>query len=105
MAIHYSSGFGKLYKKDTGETILDINYQLVETDQTQYTNKKWWGEFSSKQEIKSVSTYIMEFNDGRRGECIVTINPDISDKRRKGEKLASHYYYRFNGRGKLGRRA
>jgi len=105
MGIRYSSGFGKLYKKDTGETILDINYQLVETDQTQYTNKKWWGEFSSKQEIKPVGTYIMEFNDGRRGECIVTINPDISERRRKGEKLASHYYCRFNGRGKLGRRA
>ena len=105
MAIHYSSGFGKLYNKETGETILDINYQLIETDQTRYTNKKWWGEFSTKQEIEPVGMYIIEFNDSRKGECIVTINSEISERRRKGERLALHYYCRFYGRGKLGRRS
>jgi hypothetical protein len=104
MAIHYSSGFGKLYKKDTGGTTFDISYQLIETDQTRYTNKKWWGEFSTKQEINPVGVYIMEFDDGRKGECIVTINSEKLERRREGERLARHYYCRFYGRGKLGRR-
>jgi hypothetical protein len=104
MALHYSSGFGKLYDKEMGETVFDINYQLIETEQTKYTNKKWWGEFSTKKEINPVGKYIIEFNDSRRGECIVTINSEISERRRKGEKLALHYFCRFYGRGRLGRR-
>ena len=102
MAVHYSGGFGKLYGKETGETILDINYQLIETDQTIYTNKKWWGEFSTKREIDPVSMYIIEFADSRKGECVVITD---SERRREGERLASNYFYRFNGRGRLGRRS
>jgi hypothetical protein len=99
MAIHYSSGFGKLYDKETGETILNINYQLIETDQTIYTNKKWWGEFSVKQEIELDSMYIIEFADSRKGECIVTTD---SERKPEREKTASNHYYRFYGRGRLG---
>lgn len=98
MAVHYSNGFGKLYDKENGETILNINYQLIETDKTIYSNKKWWGEFSAKQEMEPVSTYIIEFADSRKGECIVTTN---LEGRRGGERLASNSYYRFYGRGKL----
>ena len=99
MAIHYSNGFGKLYNKETGETILNINYQLIETDQTIYTNKKWWGEFSTKQKLEPVNMYIVEFADSRKGECVVATD---SERRREGERLASNYYYRFYGRGRLG---
>jgi len=99
MAVHYSNGFGKLYDKDTGVAILNINYQLIETDKTIYTNKKWWGEFSTKQEMEPVSTYIIEFADSRKGECIVTTNLEGI---RGGERIASNCYYRFYGRGKLG---
>ena len=48
MGIHYSNGFGKLYDRETGETILNVEYQLIETDQTIYTSKKWWGSFPLK---------------------------------------------------------
>jgi hypothetical protein len=99
MTVHYSNGFGKLYDKDTGVVILNINYQLIETDKTIYTNKKWWGEFSTKQGMEPVSTYIIEFADSRKGECIVTTNSEI---RQGGVSLTSNYYYRFYGRGKLG---
>ena len=96
MAIHFSGGFGKLYDKETGETILNINYQLIETDQTIYTNKKWWGEFSTKQELDPVNMYIIEFADNRKGECIVATN---SEGRPEGARLASNHHYRFYGRG------
>jgi len=100
MAIHYSGGFGKLYDKETGETILNINYQLIETDETKYTNKKWWGEFSTKQEIDPGRMYIIEFADSRKGECILMTD---SERKRERERLASNYFYRFYGRGRLGR--
>ena len=102
MAIRYTGGSGKLYDKETGETVLNINYQLIETDQTIYTNKKWWGDFSIKQEIDPASMYIIEFADGRKGDCIVITD---SEKRREGQRLASNYFYRFYGRGRLGRRS
>jgi hypothetical protein len=99
VGIHYSNGFGKLYDRETGETILNIDYQLIETDQTIYTNKKWWGEFSTKKEIDPGRMYIIEFADSRKGECILITD---SERRREGQKLASHCFYRFYGRGRLG---
>ena len=97
MALKYSSGFGRIYDKEAGKIIDEVRYQLVETDQTKYTKKKWWGEFSTKQKIDRPGNYIIEVDDGRKGECIVSTNADG----RKG--LVSLYHYRFYGRGKLGR--
>ena len=98
MAVHYSSGFGKLHDKETEDIIPDIRYQLTETEPTQYTNKKWWGEFSVKQKLRRLGIYLIEFDDGRKSECVIITNTE-----REGES-ASHSYYRFYGRGRLGRR-
>lgn len=98
MAVHYSGGIGVLYNKGTDENIATVAYQLVETDPTKYTKKKWWGDFSTKQEIKRPGSYVIEFEDGRKGECIISNNTPT------GKRSVSRYYYTFFGRGPLGRR-
>ena len=98
MAIHYSNGFGTLYDKEEGETVAEIKYLLIETDQTTYSPKKWWGEFSTNREIKQLGNYLIKFENDRKSECVISINTE----RKKG--TASNYHYRFHGRGKLGKR-
>lgn len=98
MSIHYSNGFGTVYDKEFGQTVAEIKYLLIETDQTRYAPKKWWGEFSTNREIKQLGNYMIKFEDGRKSECVISINPE----RKRG--TASNYYYRFYGRGRLGRR-
>ena len=99
MAVHYSNGIGKLYDKEIERPIAEVRYQLIETDPTKYTPKKWWGEFSTNRDIKhrGDSVYILELEDSRKGECFVNINTQ------ERKRSASHHHYRFNGRGKLGR--
>ena len=98
MAVHYSSGFGKLYDKDTKSIVADVKYQLTETDDTKYTSKKWWGEFSTGQKLRKGDNYIIIFEDARRGGCWISFNTD-----RMPGKSSSVQYYRFFGRGKLGK--
>ncbi len=100
MGLHYSSGIGKLYDKEAEKVITEVKYQLIETDPTKYTHKKWWGEFTTNQKIKKLSDFIIEFEDCRAGGCYVSVNADRGEVRR-----ASLHYYRFYGRGKLGRRS
>ena len=98
MGLHYRSGTGLLRDLDAEKNIADVKYQLIETDPTKYTNKKWWGEFSTSQRIKRLGKYMLEFEDGRSGSCLISTNPE------KGEvRLARTHYYRFYGRGKLSR--
>ena len=97
MGIYYSNGFGKLYDKEAGEAIADVKYQLIETDPTKYTAKKWWGQFSTNIEIKRLGNYAIEFDDGRKSDCVIFTNTEME------EGLASNYYYRFYGRGRLGK--
>ena len=97
MAVHYSSGFGSLYDKELDKDITDIQYQLIETDETKYASKKWWGEFFTKREIKQQGNYLIEFDDGRTGKC------EIFGSDTQGKKEASRlHYYRFYSRGRLG---
>ena len=95
MSVHYSGGNGKLYDKDTSKPIAKIKYQLVETDRTQYSAKKWWGEFSAGKQLKAMGDCVIELEGNRRGLCYVNVNSD------KGSRLSSQHYYRFYGRGKL----
>lgn len=97
MSIHYSNGFGTLYGKEDGETTAEVKYMLIETDPTRYTAKKWWGEFSTNREMKRPGNYMFKFEDGRRSECVISTNTE-----RKRE-TTSNYYYRFYGRGRLGK--
>ncbi len=97
MAIHYSNGVGKLYEKESDNPIAEAKYQLIETDPTKYTRKLWWGEFTTTRQIKKLGNYILELEDSRKGECVVSTNAA------EGKKLSVRYHYRFNGRGKLGK--
>ena len=97
MAIRYTNGIGKIYDKEIQQPISDVTYQLIETDKTKYTPKKWWGEFSAKREIKRLGNYILELDDGRKGECVIIANTE------GGKGPGAHHHYRFNGRGALGR--
>ena len=98
MALHYSNGTGRLHDKELGKPIVDIQYQLIETDPTKYTPKKWWGEFSTKREIKPLGNYLIEFEDGRKGECIVGNSTTPVKK-----SASRRHYCSFHSRGPLGR--
>ncbi len=98
MAVHYSGGVGVLYNKGSDENLGTVAYQLIETDPTKYTKKKWWGDFSAKRAVKQLGNYVIEFEDGRKGECIISNNTQMV------KKVTSRYYYTFFGRGPLGRR-
>ena len=99
MAIHYRNGIGRLFDKGQEEAIVEIKYQLMETDATKYTVKKWWGEFSCGQRLEQPKDYRMELEDGRKGDCIVSGN--IPSQRR----IAAQHYYSFFGRGPIGGRS
>jgi hypothetical protein len=99
MGIHINSGFGNIYDKETPDfPSARINYKLLETDASKYTHKKWWGEFNTNDELKHLGNYFIEFEDNRRGECIVIANSEVSSKK------AKTWYYHFNGRGALSRK-
>ena len=99
MSIHISTGSGTLYDKETPDfPVARINFNLMETEATKYTNKKWWGEFSVDEELKHMGNYLIGFEDARKGECIVIANTESSSKENKT------WYYHFNGRGELGRK-
>jgi hypothetical protein len=97
MALHYSGGIGIIYDKEIDQPISKVSYQLIETDPTKYTKKKWWGEFYTSKEIKRSGIYRIELEDGRKGECVVWVNIELK------ELSASQYHYHFNGRSKLSR--
>lgn len=98
MGLHYSGGIGSVYDKELDKPISTIDYQLIETDATKYTKKKWWGEFYSSKKIKRTGVYRIELEDGQSGDCVVWVKDDIVQDR------ASQYHYHFNGRGKLGKK-
>jgi hypothetical protein len=97
MALHYSSGAGILYDKETKQSILKLDYQLIETDPTKYTRKKWWGEFNCRIKIEKSGIYRMEMEDGRSGDCVVWSQSEA------GQVNNSQYSYHFNGRSKIGK--
>lgn len=97
MAVRYSNGIGVIIDKELEKPIADIRYQMMETSKTKYTTGKWWGEFSTRKEIKRAGNYILEFEDGRKGECIINANSEAA-------RSTSRYHYSFFGRGPLGRR-
>ena len=101
MAIHYSNGTGWLYKKESKQTVVQINYRLIETDPTKYMKKKWWGEFSTGKELKDLresAIFRIEFEDGRDGDCAVWANTESQDD----ADSKYHHNYHFNGRGRMG---
>ena len=60
---------GKLYKADGEEFLVEVNYQLLNSSATD-----WWGELvpTEYRRMADGDGYILEFEDGRRGRCIIT---------------------------------
>ena len=102
MALSYSNGTGSLIDKELDVPIADIQYQLTETTPTKYTPQKWWGEFSSRRELKKLGNYVLELEDGRKGTCVVGSSNMPGTTLKRGP--ARRYYYSFHGRGALGKR-
>lgn len=96
MAVKYTSGTVNLRDKDAQTDLGEIRYQMMETGRTKYTTGKWWGDFSTKKEVRRLGNYLLEFEDGRKGEAIISINYDAPSK-------TARYQYTFFGRGALGR--
>ena len=96
MGIRYSNCTGNLIDKELNKPLSVIQYNLLETSPTKYTSGKWWGEISVKKQLKKTGNFIIEIEEGRKGECV--ISSDQQDKR-----STSGYYYNFFGRGKLGK--
>ena len=97
MGLHYSGGIGMLYEKELDQPVAKISYQLIETDATKYSKKKWWGELYASKDIKRTGVLRIELEDSRIGECVVWTSSDL----KKGS--ATQHHYHFNGRGRLGR--
>ena len=95
MAIRYSSGIGRLFDKGQEEAIIEIKYQLMETDATKYMGKKWWGDFSCGQRLERPKDYRMELEDGRKGDCMVSSNMPPN------QRMTAQHYYSFFGRGSI----
>ena len=54
------------------------------------------GGISVKKQLKKTGNYIIEIEEGRKDECVIS-----SDSQTRG--TTSSYYYNFFGRGKLGK--
>jgi hypothetical protein len=99
MGIRITTGKGSLYDKETPDfPVAQINYNLMETEATKYTKKKWWGDFNLGDELKHMGNYLIGFEDARKGECLVIANTESSSKKNKV------WFYHFNGRRSLDRR-
>ncbi|APV44669.1 hypothetical protein Dform_01345 [Dehalogenimonas formicexedens] len=95
MTVSYKGGVAKLFAKDIDKPVADARYQMMLTRGTRFTPGKWWGDFSTNKELKTLGELIMEFEDGSRGEIFVYASGMSSAKN-------SRFQYTFNGRGKLG---
>jgi hypothetical protein len=99
MSLRISTGIATLYDKETPDfAVARVNVNLMETESTKYSKKKWWGDFSVNEELRHLGNYLIGFEDARKGECIVIANTEASSKKSKT------WYYHFNGRGGLGRK-
>jgi hypothetical protein len=99
MGIRFATGQGYIYAKETPDLLAGrVSYQLTEIDGSKYTKPRWWGDFSTREELAHLGNFFIQFEDGRRGECVV-----IGDTEASSDKTRV-WYYHFNGRGKFSRR-
>ncbi|AKG53875.1 hypothetical protein DGWBC_1222 [Dehalogenimonas sp. WBC-2] len=95
MSIRYNGGTARLYSKDTEKSVADIRYQMMSTEATRFTRMRWWGDFSANKELRTLGDFVMEFEDGSRGEVFVYSSGAPQGK-------SGRFLYTFNGRGRLG---
>ena len=82
---------GKLYRMDSGEIIVEVEYQFYDE-----TPSHWWGELVPKEyrRFTDGEGYVIEVADGRRGRCSLRkrVNRAVSG-------TPPLYYYYFRGMG------
>jgi hypothetical protein len=96
MNVNRSSG--RLYRFPNRQEVSPVEYKIYEERETGM-NGHWWGEIylDSALRLREDKNYIMEFEDGRKGRCVVK---RLSNRVING--TPSRYMYRFTGLGILG---
>ena len=96
MTLRITSGTGMLFDKEAPDfPVARVAFNLMETDGTKYSKKKWWGDFSVGEELRHSGNFLISLENARKGEIIVI--PNTESKTRK----STTWYYHFNGRGEM----
>jgi hypothetical protein len=92
MRTEISRGTGKLYRLGSEQLIDTIKYQIHEDLAEE--PPRWWGEFTltNIMNIRESDRYIIELEDGRKGECYVK---KLVNRVVRG--VPPRYLYHFNG--------
>lgn len=70
-------GKGKIY--DSHENYLDeVTYEIQYQSPAGSNGEEWWGEITPDNGIMPVGNYIIELNDGRRGQCVIRMKTNSS---------------------------
>jgi len=84
---------GRLYYQNNGEAIVEVSYRFYDESPS-----GWWGEliFKEFRRVQDGDGYVIEFEDGRRGSCLLTkrVNRAVSG-------TPPLYYYYFRGMSQL----
>ncbi len=69
MATRIDQGRGKLYQDGSEQSVAGIDYQLHE--ELTADPVRWWGEFTFTRSVavRENDRYIIELEDGRKGNC------------------------------------
>ncbi len=96
MGTQISRGKGKLYQIGSEQFVDTIIYQVHE--EVELEPARWWGEltFSVKLAIPESERYIIELEDGRKGECHLR---KLVNRVVRG--VPPRYVYRFTGNSSL----
>lgn len=84
---------GKLYKPDSEEFLVNVDYQLQQDSRT-----SWWGEFVLVEYMRlgDGTGYFIELEDNRKGRCSIKkrVNRAVTG-------VPPRYIYRFAGTSPL----
>jgi hypothetical protein len=91
-------GDGKLYRFSNQQMVSAVEYKLYE-EQDPGMYGHWWGELYLDSNLRIIEdkNYVMEFQDGRKGRCVVK---RLSNRVLIG--IPSRHMYRFTGMGTMG---
>jgi hypothetical protein len=82
------NGTGTLYDVDEKETLATIAYRIYRNPATEQKREEWWGGFSLSAPLAELEEYLLELEDGRRGNCAVSLR-SVS---RLSESLIFYHY-------------
>lgn len=91
------NGTGILYDVGEKETLATIAYRIYRNPATEQRGEEWWGGFALGAPLTELKEYLLELEDGRKGNCTVNLR-SVS---RLSESLV-FYHYDLMGIGVLG---